>query len=59
MTGARWRKSSYSDTNGCIEVAGNLHGRVLVRDTKDRGGATLSFEPAVWSSFVDLAKRRS
>jgi hypothetical protein len=58
MTGARWRKSTRSGSNGgsCVEVADNLPGAVLVRDTKDRDGGTLAFEPAAWQSFVNLAK---
>lgn len=51
-----WHKSSRSDTGGCVEVADNLPGRVLVRDTKDREGGTLSFGPAAWRAFVNLAK---
>ncbi|WP_433345937.1 DUF397 domain-containing protein [Micromonospora sp. CA-111912] len=58
MTGAQWRKSTKSGNNGgaCIEVADNLPGVVLVRDTKDRDGGALSFSPAAWRGFVDLAK---
>ncbi|MCW3838819.1 DUF397 domain-containing protein [Micromonospora yasonensis] len=59
MTGAQWRKSTKSGNNGgsCVEVADNLSGVVLVRDTKDREGGTLSFNPSSWQSFVDLAKQ--
>jgi hypothetical protein len=58
LTIANWRKSTYSSTNGgsCVEVADNLPGAVLVRDTKDRDGGTLQFNPRTWQSFVDLAK---
>ncbi|MEU0549341.1 DUF397 domain-containing protein [Micromonospora sp. NPDC005979] len=58
MTGAQWRKSTRSSGNGgdCVEVADNLPGVVLVRDTKDRDGGTLAFEPSQWRHFVDLAK---
>ncbi|MBX7269118.1 DUF397 domain-containing protein [Micromonospora sp. Llam7] len=58
MTSARWRKSTYSGSNGgsCVEVADNLTGVVLVRDTKDRDGGTLTFTPTSWASFVGLAK---
>ncbi|MDX5457849.1 DUF397 domain-containing protein [Micromonospora chalcea] len=58
MTGARWRKSTKSGNNGgsCVEVADNLAEVVLVRDTKDRAGGTLAFEPAAWQRFVSLAK---
>ncbi|WP_346538692.1 DUF397 domain-containing protein [Micromonospora sp. DPT] len=58
MTGAQWRKSTMSGNNGgaCVAVADNLPGVVFVRDTKDRDGGTLSFSPAAWQRFVDLAK---
>ncbi|MGW4466726.1 DUF397 domain-containing protein [Micromonospora sp. NPDC004704] len=50
--GAQWRKSSRSGQSGgnCAEVADNLPGRVLVRDTKDRNGGTLTFSPATWTA---------
>ncbi|MGC4771268.1 DUF397 domain-containing protein [Micromonospora sp. DT44] len=59
MTGARWHTSTRSGSNGgsCVEVADNLPGVVLVRDTKDRDGGTLSFDPQTWQSFVSLAKQ--
>ncbi|MFI5924899.1 DUF397 domain-containing protein [Micromonospora sp. NPDC051543] len=59
MTGAQWRKSTKSGSNGgdCVEVADNLSGVVLVRDTKDRDGGTLMFETAAWQSFVAQAKK--
>jgi len=55
----QWRKSTRSGGNGgaCVEVADNLPGVVLVRDTKDRDGGTLHVNPSSWRSFVDLAKR--
>ncbi|MFY1698584.1 DUF397 domain-containing protein [Solwaraspora sp. WMMA2101] len=57
----RWRKSSRSANGGnsCVEVADNLSGRVLVRDTKDRDGGTLTFGPAAWSAFVESTKDTS
>jgi len=56
----QWRKSSRSSNGGdtCVEVADNIPGRVYVRDTKDRAGGTLTFGPAAWSAFVELAKSR-
>ncbi|TDC81842.1 DUF397 domain-containing protein [Micromonospora sp. KC606] len=58
MTGARWRKSTKSGNNGgaCVEVADNLPGTVLVRDTKDRDGGTLVLTPEAWRGFVAFAK---
>ncbi|GIG90281.1 DUF397 domain-containing protein [Plantactinospora endophytica] len=54
----RFRKSTRSGNGGntCVEVADNLPGRVLVRDTKDRDGGTLTFDPTAWRAFVSLAK---
>jgi hypothetical protein len=48
-----WRKSSYSDGNGgaCVEAAtGN--GVILIRDTADRDGATLSVPADAWKQFT-------
>ncbi|PWR06284.1 DUF397 domain-containing protein [Micromonospora acroterricola] len=58
VTGAQWRKSTKSGNNGgdCVEVADNIPGVVLVRDTKDRDGGTLTFSSAQWQGFVNLAK---
>ncbi|MGW4462277.1 DUF397 domain-containing protein [Micromonospora sp. NPDC004704] len=57
VTEANWRKSTKSSGNGgdCVEVADNLP-RVLVRDTKDRDGGTLSFTPDAWRAFVAVTK---
>ncbi|MEU1601713.1 DUF397 domain-containing protein [Micromonospora matsumotoense] len=54
----RWRTASRSSNNGgdCVEVADNLSGRVLVRDSKDRVGGTLSFIPDAWRAFVAAQK---
>jgi hypothetical protein len=52
-----WRKSTYSDGNGgsCVETAtGN--GAILVRDTTDRDGVTLSIPTAAWQRFTSALK---
>ncbi|AVT33923.1 DUF397 domain-containing protein [Plantactinospora sp. BC1] len=56
-----WRTSSRSGQSGgnCVEVAGNLPGRVLVRDSKDRQGPTLTFTPEKWQAFVNLASQQN
>jgi hypothetical protein len=47
-----WRKSTYSDGNGgqCVEVASD--DVVLVRDTRDRQGVTLSVTADAWQRFT-------
>jgi hypothetical protein len=51
-----WRKASYSNGQGdCVEVADTAR-VVLVRDTKDRDGATLAFSADAWRRF--LAEQR-
>jgi Domain of unknown function (DUF397) len=51
-----WRKSSYSGGN-CLEVGTPAEaGRVLVRDTKDRQGPVLAFDPETWRCFADQVK---
>jgi hypothetical protein len=51
LSRAEWRKSSYSGTNGCVEVALAEDG-VAVRDSKDPGGASLVFSVQEWHSFL-------
>ncbi|WP_405103867.1 DUF397 domain-containing protein [Micromonospora sp. NBC_01412] len=47
-----WRTSSRSGGEGnCVEVAA-FADAVGVRDSKDRQGPALSFEPAAWAGFV-------
>lgn len=58
VTGAMWRKSSYSSANGgnCVEVAGNLPGMVAVRDSKAQEGPALVFAPGEWQAFAASVK---
>ncbi len=53
-----WRKSSYSTSNGgaCVETA-SVPGTVLVRDTTDRDGVTLSLPPTAWRAFITSINR--
>jgi len=53
----RWRKSSYSGTQGgnCVEAADH-GGRVLVRDTKDRQGPVLTLSAEAWRRFAGQVK---
>ncbi|MFH9347526.1 DUF397 domain-containing protein [Kitasatospora sp. NPDC017646] len=54
-TGAKWRKSTYSNGGGgCIEVDDAHPGRV--RDSKDPKGPVLTFPSEAWKSFVTAVR---
>lgn len=54
--GPSWRVATYTGGNGnCVEV-GSADRAILVRDTKDRSGGTLTFTADVWATFTDLLK---
>jgi Domain of unknown function (DUF397) len=48
-----WRKSSFSSSNGgaCVETASS-QSVILVRDTTNREGFTLSIPAAAWEIFL-------
>jgi Domain of unknown function (DUF397) len=50
---ARWRKSTRSTLNNCVEVAFLDRHQVAVRDSKDRRGPVLTFAVAEWHAFLD------
>ena len=52
-----WRKSTYSDGNGgeCVETASG-NGLVMVRDTSNRDGVTLSVPAGTWQAFTAALK---
>jgi hypothetical protein len=47
----QWRKSSYSSSGACVEVAPQRD-VVLVRDTKNRQGTVLTFAKDDFRAFV-------
>ena len=51
MTTLIWKKSTRSNEGNCVEVATPPEA-VMVRDTKDRQGPTLSFTADRWTGFV-------
>lgn len=51
-----FRKSTHSDTHGCVEVAA-LGRQRLVRDSKNPDGPTLAFTASVWSAFLGRLKK--
>ena len=54
---SEWRKSSYSggSSNACVEC-GTDADSVLVRDTTNRDGVTLSVTASAWSCFTSAIK---
>ena len=55
VTDATWRTSSYTGSGGgnCVEVGNHAQDRrVLIRDTKDRRGPVLAFNPQSWRNFT-------
>jgi Domain of unknown function (DUF397) len=58
LTGAEWRKSSDSGSNGgnCVDVAHNLPGIVAVRHSKGPDGLVLVFMPEEWKAFLHGAR---
>ncbi|MER5974173.1 DUF397 domain-containing protein [Streptomyces sp. NPDC002055] len=54
LSGADWRKSSYSNQAGgnCVEMAGGLPGLVPVRDSKHPEGPVLVFTVECWTGFI-------
>ena len=58
LSRANWCTSSRSGGNGgqCVEVARNLPGVVVVRDSKARQEGTLVFSRAAWSGFIAALK---
>jgi hypothetical protein len=48
-----WRKSTYSDGNGgeCVELASGT-GTILVRDTTDPNGVTLTVTANAWRDLI-------
>jgi hypothetical protein len=49
--GIAWRKSTASNTGGCVEVA-VVGGSMLIRDSGNPDNAVLRFPSASWSAFL-------
>jgi hypothetical protein len=56
LTNIKWRKSSYTTSNGgnCVELSG-APGVVAVRDSKDPDGPVLLLTPAALRAAVQAA----
>jgi Domain of unknown function (DUF397) len=46
-----WRKSTLSNSGGCLEVA-FAKGLVLLRDSKQADGAVVSIPLTAWTAFL-------
>ncbi|MFF4013758.1 DUF397 domain-containing protein [Streptomyces sp. NPDC001843] len=59
LSSARWRKSSYSNTNGgeCVEITDDFPSIVPVRDSKTPRGPVLVVPAPAWDAFVSALKR--
>jgi hypothetical protein len=60
MNEIRWRKSTYSSSNGgnCVEAA-NVGPVVAVRDSKDPDGPRLAFGHRAWEAFAAKLKAQA
>ncbi|MFB6556913.1 DUF397 domain-containing protein [Streptomyces sp. NPDC056405] len=58
LSTARWRKSSYSNSNGgnCVEISEDFPGIVPVRDSKSPDGPALVIPTTAWTAFVQTLK---
>jgi Domain of unknown function (DUF397) len=61
LSRANWHTSSYSGGNGgqCVEVARNLPGVVVVRDSKATQEGVLIFSRTTWAGFITSVKEYS
>jgi hypothetical protein len=50
-----WRKSTYSNSGGCVEVAA-VKGSVLIRDSVNPDQAVLRLSLTTWSAFLRRAR---
>lgn len=55
QNGTGWFKSSLSAAGNCVEVRSTPDG-MDVRNSKDPGGAVLSFTPGEWDAFIGGAR---
>ncbi|RZS34061.1 uncharacterized protein DUF397 [Herbihabitans rhizosphaerae] len=57
LSGARWRRSSFSDNGAgnCVEIA-FVTGSSAIRDSKQPAGGTVSVPPTAWHAFREYTK---
>jgi hypothetical protein len=53
-----WRTSTRSIGGGeCVEVSAE-EGRVFLRDSRDRGGAVITYSAGAWHKFIIRSKHQ-
>lgn len=52
LSQAEWRRSTYCENNGCVEVAFVEDGGVAMRDSKNHSGSVLVFQSHEWTAFL-------
>ena len=50
--GLRFQRSTFCGPAGCVEVAAQSADLFLVRDAKNSGSPTLSFDRVEWNAFL-------
>jgi hypothetical protein len=58
LTGATWRKSTYSNGSGgnCVQIAELAGGDRALRDSKNPDGPKLIFTPGEWEVFTERVR---
>jgi hypothetical protein len=58
LTGATWRKSTYSNGNGgnCVEATAAPGDHLALRDSKNPTGPALLFSTRRWRTFIQGIK---
>jgi hypothetical protein len=56
LSGATWRRSSFSQDGECVEAAFLLDGGVALRHSNDPEGSVLIYTRGEWDAFLKGAK---
>jgi hypothetical protein len=54
-----WKKSSHSQTSGCVEARIDGPATVSIRDSKNAGGPTITFTHDAWRHFLIIMRHES
>lgn len=52
----KWRKSSYSESDSCVEIAKLPDGRTAVRNSNHPDAGTLTVTPAAMATLIEGVK---